>query len=223
MGFVIMKTLTSIVAVNRDGAIGCQNQLPWRLRTDLKFFKAQTLNNVVIMGRKTYDSIGGCLPNRTNIVLSHNSVLFENTPTCQLSLSIPEVLFSTSRIRSKEVFVVGGASTYEQFAPFVDRYLVTVVDKPIEGADAFLSESVFGDVGDWAVSLIGEYPATPGIDEAPFAIYEWTAKNADVRHTLRESVVLEYANRNHLTKKSVSKIAPSNAVQSHPESLQLQL
>lgn len=218
-----MKNLTSIVAVNRDGAIGCQNQLPWRLKTDLKFFRSQTVNNVVIMGRKTYDSIGGCLPNRTNMVLSHNGVLFESTPTCQLRTSIPEVLFSAARIKAKEVFVVGGASTYEQFAPFVDRYLVTVVDKQIAGADAFLSESVFGDVGDWEITQIGKYPATPDVDEAPFEIFQWIAKDVVERSALRETVAMEYANRNHLAKKSASKTAARNSSRGQSDALQLQL
>jgi dihydrofolate reductase len=190
-----MESLTSIVAVNQDGAIGCQNQLPWRLKTDLKFFRQQTSGNTVIMGRKTYDSIGGCLPNRTNIVLSHNSVLFESSPTCQLSLSIAEAIFSAAKLQSSAVFVVGGASTYAQFAPYVDRYLITVVDKKIADADAFLSEDIFGDINNWDKRSLAVYPATPGVDEASFEIFEWTARDAEQRRAARAALLADFKSK----------------------------
>jgi dihydrofolate reductase len=205
-GFVRkMLKLTSIVAVSRNGAIGCQNQLPWRLRSDLKFFKSKTIGNVVVMGRKTHDSIGGCLPGRTNIVLSHNAVLFQSTEECQISLSIAEALVKASSFRGKEIFVVGGASTYEQFAPYVDRYLVTVVDKQVENADAFLPEGVFGNPNDWNISSIAKFEAQEGLDEAPFEIFEWMSKQPEAKAALRQQAMDNYLSKVVKNKKPVRK------------------
>jgi dihydrofolate reductase len=79
-----LRSLTSIVAVNRDGVIGRRNGLPWRLRTDMKFFREQTLDNVVIMGRKTFDSLGrGALPRRYNIIISGHFALFPEDSDCR--------------------------------------------------------------------------------------------------------------------------------------------
>lgn len=195
-----MKTLTSIVAVSRQGAIGCKNQLPWRLKTDLNFFRRTTSQNVVILGRMTYESIGKCLPDRTNLVLSHNAVLFQSTPDCSVVCSIEEALFSAARFRSKEAFIIGGASTYEQFGPLVDRYLITVVEKNVPDADAFLSEAVFGDPDNWVKKTIGEFPAVAGVDEAPFAIYEWTAKDSAKRQQRRQAIIEGFSEKNHLSK-----------------------
>src|SRR5436309_740216 len=119
------SSLTSIVAIDKNGAIGCRNTLPWRLKSDLAFFRQTTNGNAVIMGRKTYDSIGCCLPNRKNIVLSHSYDLFHSTPDCQLAHSIEEALARAGNSPSREAFVIGGAATYAQFANLIDRYLVT--------------------------------------------------------------------------------------------------
>ena len=217
-----MKSLTSIVAVNREGAIGCQNALPWRLKSDLAFFRNTTSHNVVILGRKTYDSIGKCLPNRTNLVLSHNAVLFQSTPECQVVCSIDEALVSASRYRSKSTFVIGGASTYAQFAPLVDRYLITVVDKHVEDADAFLSEAIFGDEANWEKRVLGEYPAILGVDEAPFAIYEWVAIDQAHRASMRNDIIERHKQRNHMIRSSVHPpSAPSRLQSAEPLTLQL--
>jgi dihydrofolate reductase len=218
-----MKSLTSIVAVNQQGAIGCKNELPWRLRTDMKFFREQTIDNVVIMGRKTYESVNGCLPQRTNIVLSHNAVLFQSTENCAVSCSIEECLVAASKHPKKQVFVMGGASTYAQFAPFVDRYLITVVDKRVDDADAFLSEEIFGDVDGWDRATIAEYPASEGIDEAPFKIFEWNAHDSERRAELRAQVIADFRQRALLTKKGSKRRAgtPSMPLWASPLELQL--
>lgn len=218
-----MKTLTSIVAVSRQGAIGCQNELPWRLKTDLKFFRETTIENVVILGRMTYDSIGKCLPKRTNLVLSHNAVLFQATDDCRVVCSIEEALVEASRIRAKETFVIGGASTYLQFSPLVDRYLITVVEKDVPNADAFLSESVFGEPDNWEKRTLGEYPAVDGIDEAPFAVYEWVARDSAQRAELRNLIVEEFQSRNHLAKPSPKRRYPKLSEISQAPAPMLQL
>lgn len=192
-GLLKDKRLTSIVAIDRHGAIGCQNELPWKLKTDMAFFKTCTIGNAVIMGRKTYDSIGCCLPKRTNIVLSHNNILFNGTPQCQLAMSIQESLYQASSTACEEVFVVGGALTYSQFAPLVDRYLVTIVDYEVPGADAFLDESILASIQAWGPTKLSDTSAQEGIDEYAFSIYEVPAPDAEQRSAERTALIEQYA------------------------------
>lgn len=169
-----MKRLTSIVAVNHDGAIGCQNRLPWRVRSDLQFFRKTTLGNVVIMGRKTFDSLGAPLPGRKNLVVTHGFDLFSETDQLRSAGSIEEALARSSKwcSRREEVYVVGGASMYEQFAPYVDRYLITRVQKPVPSADTFFDEGMLGDPAGWDLQLVGGGVADGKDDEADFEIFE---------------------------------------------------
>ncbi len=184
--------LTAIVAIDLRGAIGCRNALPWRLRSDMKFFRETTTGNTVVMGRKTYDSIGGCLPKRRNVVLSHNNVLFESTSDCQLALSVPEALFRVAKFADDEAFVVGGAITYDQFSPLVDRYLLTVVDHEVGDADAYLSNDVMQSIRYWTRNEISSFAATPGTDDHAFSVYEIVAPDAEERSNRRASLIEEF-------------------------------
>lgn len=125
-----------IVAVNENLVIGKDNQLPWHSSEDLKYFKRMTTDNVVIMGRKTYESIGKPLPNRVNIVIS-STTNFTDVITVN---SFDEALDMASTF-DKEIFVIGGASLYEQVIDNTDKlYLTWVYEKkllPSEG-DAHL-------------------------------------------------------------------------------------
>jgi dihydrofolate reductase len=173
-----MKRLTSIVAVNLEGAIGAQNALPWRLKTDMRFFKQQTTGNVAIMGRKTFESIGSRpLPNRCNVVLSHSFNLFPETENCLAATGIEEGLVRAAQAagKKKEGFVVGGATMYEQFAPFVDRYLVTIVDKQVPEADTFIVLDFLSATDRWDKELI--LSQSPDAEnEAAFEIWEFTSR-----------------------------------------------
>ncbi len=173
--------LTSIVAIDENGAIGCRNALPWSLKSDMAFFRQQTTGNAVIMGRKTYDSIGGPLPHRENIVLSHNDVLFADTPNCQLASSVSEALFKANRSKVSEIFVIGGAQTYGQFSSLVERYLVTIVGHKAHDADAFLNSEILADIGQWGRNLVRSCPATLGRDDHSFDIFEILPPNIDER------------------------------------------
>jgi len=191
-----MKLLTSIVALNEKGAIGCRNELPWRLKTDMQFFRAQTLNNVVIMGRRTYDSIGGELPKRHNIVLSHNSVLFPQTENSEVATSIPEALAKASKCRGKKTYIIGGASTYQQFSPYVERYLITIVKKEVVDADAFFDESIFCLEGDWEWKKIENIKWSPVIDDAEFDVFEVVHKRSREISEKRNSLINDYLSKN---------------------------
>lgn len=182
--------LTSIVAIDKNGAIGCRNELPWKLKTDMAFFKSTTMNHSILMGRKTFDSIGGKpLPNRKNIVLSHNGLLFSSTPDCRLALSVEESLAIAAQNRSREVFVIGGAATYREFAHLVDRYLVTVVDHVAEDADAFLADAIRQEFGEWEAVELASHQPVPGQDQYGFKIYEFEAPDAEERADTRQRMI----------------------------------
>jgi dihydrofolate reductase len=186
-----MRSLTSIVAVNRDGVIGRQNGLPWRLRSDMKFFREQTLDNVVIMGRKTFDSFGrGALPRRYNIVISSHFGLFPEGSDCQTATGVEDALFRATlapRIY-KESFVIGGATIYEQFAPFVDRYLITLVEKDVSDGDTFFNQEPLGDPDAWEIRPLISCPASEA-DEADFTTFEVLARNPELFRERRELAI----------------------------------
>jgi len=170
-----MRRLTSIVAVNKQGVIGARNSLPWRLKSDLAFFKAETNGNVVIMGRKTFDSLGRRpLPGRFNIVVSHEFRMFPSTDTCVAATGIGEALAAAERAPKLfgEAFVIGGQSMYEQFAALVDRYLITVVDKVVPDGDTYFQDNLLGSLTDWdrTERMLGSANDTG--DEANFDIFE---------------------------------------------------
>lgn len=181
--------LTSIVAIDRNGAIGCKNELPWTIKSDMAFFRKTTTGNVVIMGRKTYQSIGTPLKGRLNLVLSHNSVLFPSTDNCHLVNSVEEALADAFAAKHEDAFVIGGAATYSEFSPLVDRYLVTFVDHVAPDGDAFLSQSIRDMLPSWEAREIASYPAVSGQDEFAFRIVEFLAPDADVRRRRRENMV----------------------------------
>lgn len=205
-----MRQLTSIVAVNRDGVIGCRNALPWRVRSDMVFFKEQTRGNVVIMGRKTYDSLGRCLPDRYNVVLTRQFQLFADERGCVSRAGVSEGLleaYSTPQ-KFREIFVIGGATMYEQFDQLVDRYLITIVDKDVSNADAFFDMSIFDRTADWTCKQVAEKAQGEG-DEAPFEIFELTSKHLESRQGERVDRLSALAEK---TKRSVGSSRRSHTV-----------
>ncbi len=127
-----MTLLTLIVARARNGVIGRDNTLPWRLPEDLQHFKRTTLGAPIIMGRKTWDSIGRPLPGRRNIVVSRNHAL---------ELAGAEVVGSLEDAQRlcagvEQVFLIGGAQLYAEALPSADRLIVTEIDADVPG-DAF--------------------------------------------------------------------------------------
>lgn len=186
-----MQRLTSIVATNAEGAIGAGNSLPWRVKSDLRFFRQQTLGHVVIMGRKTYDSLGAPLAGRTNIVVTHGFSLFPSSAECQAVGSIEEAVALASKLskKKKDVFVVGGASMYVQFAPLVERYLITEISKSVPDADTFLPNSVFGDQDDWTIQTLQSGNANDEGDEADYAIYEFLYRHPADRVMARNRMI----------------------------------
>lgn len=124
---------TIVVAMGEKNEIGFENQLLWHLPKDLKHFKEITSGHPVIMGRKTYESIGKPLPNRTNIVVSRKKDWFEEG--ILIVGSLKEAVKFAKKI-DEEVFIIGGGNIYEQTMDIVDRLEVTLVKADLK-ADTF--------------------------------------------------------------------------------------
>lgn len=130
-----MTCLSIIVAVARNRVIGVNNTLPWHLPEDLKRFRALTMGHHIIMGRKTYESLGRLLPGRTTVIVSRSK-----------EYAVPGALVTDS-LRGAlalcgddpEVFVIGGAQLYREGLPIADRLYLTEIDVPFEG-DAHFPE-----------------------------------------------------------------------------------
>lgn len=130
-----MSSFSIIVAVDKKNGIGIQNKLPWHLPEDLAHFKKTTTGNTVIMGRKTYESIGRPLPNRRNIVLSKNpSWQAEGVETVTSLEQVNDV-----RNENDEIFIIGGAQIYELTLKDVSKIIITEIDANFE-CDAFFPE-----------------------------------------------------------------------------------
>ena len=129
-------SIIGIVAIAQNFAISKGGKLPWHYPADLKFFKQTTTNHAVVMGFNTWKSIGKPLPNRLNIVLSRSANV-ENRANVLLLRSREETL-ALSKYLNCDVFIIGGAQTYENFADAIDEWLVTEIPKTIEDADTFM-------------------------------------------------------------------------------------
>lgn len=128
-------TISIIVAAAQNGVIGRDNQLIWRLPDDLKQFKRLTMNHPMVMGRKTFDSIGKPLPGRTSIVVSRNSGL--QIEDCTVVASLSEAFEIAQTSETEEVFVIGGAEIYRLALPFTQKIYLTEVHTEVEGDASF--------------------------------------------------------------------------------------
>ncbi len=127
--------ISIIVAMDRNRAIGKDNQLLWHISNDLKRFKAITSGHTVVMGRLTFESLPkGPLPNRRNIVLSASKL---NIHGCEMAHSIDEVTEMSAS--EDEIFIIGGGNVYRQFLPLAHRLYITRIDKAFD-ADTFFPE-----------------------------------------------------------------------------------
>jgi dihydrofolate reductase len=122
-----------IVAVAENDVIGRGNRLPWRLPADLRRFKALTLGKHVLMGRKTYESIGRALPGRTNLVMSRSLAFAPSGCTVVATLDAARTAAGVNSV----LMVIGGAEIYRQCLPFASRIHLTLVHARIDGGDTF--------------------------------------------------------------------------------------
>lgn len=139
-------TLSIIAALGHNRAIGYQNQLPWRLPADLQRFKQLTMGHHILMGRKTFESIGRPLPGRTSVIITRQPEY--KAEGCLIAHSLDEAIALATSRGEQEAFVIGGADIYAQALSRADRMYLTLVEAEPE-ADAFFP--VF-DESDWKSS-----------------------------------------------------------------------
>lgn len=158
--------ISIIVAVAENWVIGGNNQLLWRISEDLKRFKSLTSGHSIIMGRKTFESIGRPLPNRKNIVVSRNSNLI--IEGCIIVNSLNEALEITEG--EDEVFVVGGGELYRQALPLAKKIYLTKVHKNFEGDTTFPAINF----NEW--NLVLEQKGNPTADGLGYTFLDYVRK-----------------------------------------------
>ena len=124
-------TISAIVAISKNRVIGNENDIPWYLPADLKYFKKTTLNHPIIMGRNTFQSIGKPLPKRANIVLTRNPFFIASG--CLITHSLEQALELAFDHEDEEVFIIGGGQIYELALPYLDKIYLTEVDLEVPG------------------------------------------------------------------------------------------
>lgn len=130
--------LALIAARAANGVIGKDNAMPWHLPEDLQYFKRQTLSKPVIMGRKTFESLGRPLPGRENLVVSRSGYEAEGARVfSDLPAALDEAMSIAEAKGAKEVMVIGGAQIYEQALPVADRLYLTEIAQDIDGDTYF--------------------------------------------------------------------------------------
>lgn len=128
--------ICAIVAVSKNGVIGKNNQLPWKIAEDLKHFKNLTLQHPIIMGRKTFESLGRVLPERLHIVISKSFEYAHENVKIVKDLESALNLAESRSEKNEEVFVIGGSQIYELAFSKIERFYLTLVNQNYDG-DAF--------------------------------------------------------------------------------------
>ncbi|TAE75822.1 MAG: dihydrofolate reductase [Bacteroidetes bacterium] len=137
--------ITIIVAMSENKIIGINNQIPWKLSTDMQFFKAQTTYQTIVMGRKTFDSLKKPLPNRNNWILTtqkdflieHINTNNENIYTTKIFHQVENILEEAQKQNIKNLFIIGGKQIYELFLPIATDLLITKVKANVAGDTIF--------------------------------------------------------------------------------------
>lgn len=156
-----------IAAVAADGAIGKNSSLPWHLSGDLKRFKSLTMGCPVIMGRKTFLSIGRPLPGRVNIVLTSHPEAFTAQDVI-VAGSLEEAFAKAEESGAQTCFVIGGESVYKEALPYSNKLCITLVHTEVEDADAFFPD---WDKSEWSEITHSEMQEEGGL-QYEFIDYE---------------------------------------------------
>ncbi len=162
-----MTRISIIVAVAEENVIGKNNQLLWHLPADLRHFKELTTNQVVIMGRKTFESIGKLLPNRISIIISRNKNFFVNGAI--IVDSVEKSLSEALNFQGREIFIIGGAEIYSQTLHLANKIYLTKVNANFDG-DSFFPKI---ENSEWKIIERVDYQADEkNIFSYSFIIYE---------------------------------------------------
>ena len=159
--------VSAIAAMAKNRVIGKDNRIPWYLSSDLKYFKRTTLHHHIIMGRKSFQSIGKPLPKRTNIIVTRDP--YFTASNVLIARSIEEALAIAEEYGEEEVFIIGGGQIYEQSLPYWDRLYLTRVDTEVQG-DVYFPEL---DMEQWALVSEEKHSADEKNDfDYAFQVYE---------------------------------------------------
>ncbi|MBB6325626.1 dihydrofolate reductase [Algoriphagus iocasae] len=156
-----------IAAVAKNGVIGKENDLVWRIPTDFKRFKALTSGNYILMGRKTFESLGKPLPNRTHLVITRNPE-FEVPEGHHVFESVEEVFIYCSKIGVEKLYVIGGGEIYKQTIGIADELVITEVEASPEG-DTYFPEI---DLNNWKEVSRESHPADEK-NQFPFSFVDY--------------------------------------------------
>lgn len=161
--------ITIVVAMDESGLIGADNGMPWRLPADLRHFKHTTLGKPVLMGRRTFESIGRPLPERLNLVLTRDAAFV--APGCRVVHDVDDALAAAAD--APELMVIGGAEVYRMFLPCADRIELTRVHDRFQG-DTWFPDPVLAG---WDEVAREDYPADEGNPHAySFCVLERKAE-----------------------------------------------
>lgn len=129
--------LSFIVAMDKNRVIGKDNDLPWHIPNDLQFFKEKTTGNTIIMGRKTFDSLGRVLPNRKHVVLTRTKQKYPDG--VEVVHTIEDIIAYHEAHKDEELFIIGGGHLFTQLLPYANRLYITEINESFEG-DVFFPE-----------------------------------------------------------------------------------
>ncbi|MCB8835880.1 dihydrofolate reductase [Aurantimonas sp. VKM B-3413] len=190
---VRLPSATALVARSRIGhVIGSENSLPWHLGSDLRLFRERTTGHAVIMGRRTYESIGRPLPNRLNIVLSHRplasteTLKWADTPSTALLIADAFSIINARR----EFFVIGGDTIYKVFGSLINKVFLTEVDAGELSGDARYDVD-FSDDAWWRAPGQRSYPASER-DDFPFEVHCYIRRVQRLRTQMEDEFVRQY-------------------------------
>ncbi len=176
-----MIPLVIVAAIAENGVIGRDNRLPWRIKSDLQYFKSLTVGRPIIMGRKTYESIGRPLPERANIVVTRDAgfappgVIVARSIESALKLARDEA----ATRNADSIAVIGGTEIFRQAMPLADKLALTIVHAKPEG-DTYFPPI---DPGEWKETERRKQPRGPQDDcDFTFVTYVRRTEEADARH-----------------------------------------
>ena len=172
----VSPEIVLIVAVADNGVIGCRGAIPWRLKSDMKRLKAMTMAKPVVMGRKTFASIGRPLPGRTNIVVTRDASFRARGAVVTTSAADARATARGEALRrfATEIAVIGGAQIYSEWMDIADRLEVTEVHARPEGDTCF----ALIDAAVWKEVARERYPAGPD-DSADFSYVTYRRRNSN--------------------------------------------
>ena len=161
--------ISSLVAMNANRLIGVNNDLPWKLKDDLKHFKDYSMYKPIIMGRNTYESIGRPLPNRTNIIVSNK---IKNVENCYICKSLDEALVLGQKFSNDEIILIGGSRIFEEGMSKINKLVISWVDATHLNGDVYFPEF---NIDEWLEVSSKNYEQSDQ-NEYSFTIREYTKR-----------------------------------------------